>query len=434
MAKRIILIFLLALLPGLSWAQQGQSQDPVLVINDDGSNQSQADSSQAANAFQDPADSADAVASMQQQADTSDSVPDAIDLSGNSVAPAPAAVVAAKSLVPVRSAAKVYGPITKEDHIWSLAQKLRPTTAVTVQQMIIALQQANPQAFFGGNINGLRNGEMLRVPALSKIQAISPRLALTLVEKQNREWQQLKNPAPKKPIVKAVAKVAAPIVEPKPIAVKAALVVPAKISTLPTPNTENNVIIAKASNDAPTEMKTLQQQLLATQSDLTTYKQDSNKRLKTLEQQNALIASQMLVFNERLSGLKNEFNSKLAAINRNANWPTTWTDYLPRNKTAWWILLGAAFLIVWLWMPPAKKNQSTNKERQEPTVSGDADLKEEYDFMNTQEAIPAKLDLARAYINMDDFLSAQQVLKEVLKKGSDSERQQAQQMLGAIRT
>lgn len=41
------------------------------------------------------------------------------------------------------------------------------------------------------------------------------------------------------------------------------------------------------------------------------------------------------------------------------------------------------------------------------------ELEEEYDFMNTQEAWPVKLDLARAYMDMKDFENAKILLMEI---------------------
>lgn len=439
LAKRILLILSLSLvlLPGIGLAQQvGQEQEPVLIINDDASSQS--DPSQAVNAFQDPADAAAAIQSLQ-AGDPSDSQP--IDLSGNSSPP----VAATPTAVPARHTARVYGPITNEDHIWSLAQKLRPNTRVTLQQMVIALQRANPAAFSQANINGLKNGTMLRVPSPETIQAIPVKLAVDLVRQQNEQWQQLKKPhaktqpLPPKPLAKIAALVPAPVLQQVSQAnIAVALPMPDKNPSPAAVNTKTNIVMAKVSSNVPVEVKTLQQQLLATQSELLSYKQQNDAKVDTLEKQNALIASQMLLFNERLSTLKNDLTIKINAIDKNANLPASPFGYLPQSKVAWWILLGAVFLIVLLWMPSAKKEQQKNKERknkerQEPIVS-DPELGGEYDFMNSKEAIPAKLDLARAYINMDDFLSAQQVLKEVIKKGDQTERQQAEQLLGAIRT
>ena len=62
----------------------------------------------------------------------------------------------------------------------------------------------------------------------------------------------------------------------------------------------------------------------------------------------------------------------------------------------------------------------------------DEDLRDEYDFIGTA-VIPAKLDLARAYMDMDDCLAAQQVLTQVLQECQDeSYQRQAKHMLAQI--
>jgi len=56
----------------------------------------------------------------------------------------------------------------------------------------------------------------------------------------------------------------------------------------------------------------------------------------------------------------------------------------------------------------------------------------EYDFMNTDEALPAKLDLARAYIQMEDIASARSILQDVLEHGDEVQQQEAQSLLAQI--
>lgn len=50
-----------------------------------------------------------------------------------------------------------YGPVRANETAWSIAKKLR-TGGVSMEQMMIALLNANPQAFVDGNINRLRRG------------------------------------------------------------------------------------------------------------------------------------------------------------------------------------------------------------------------------------------------------------------------------------
>lgn len=60
------------------------------------------------------------------------------------------------------------------------------------------------------------------------------------------------------------------------------------------------------------------------------------------------------------------------------------------------------------------------------------DIKDEYDFMGSDEATPAKLDLARAYLAMEDYKAAKKVLDQVMKTGDDKQRTEARKMLSKI--
>lgn len=57
------------------------------------------------------------------------------------------------------------------------------------------------------------------------------------------------------------------------------------------------------------------------------------------------------------------------------------------------------------------------------------DVKSDYDYLSTKEAIPAKLDLARSYIVMEDFEAAKKVLEEVQKEGDDKQKALAADLL-----
>jgi pilus assembly protein FimV len=88
--------------------------------------------------------------------------------------PAPAAPLARADRVTVRAG----------DTLWEIAAANRPRPTITVDQMMIAIQRENPQAFIGGNINRLRQGATLAMPDEAKIAAVSPAAARAEVEVQ----------------------------------------------------------------------------------------------------------------------------------------------------------------------------------------------------------------------------------------------------------
>ena len=64
-----------------------------------------------------------------------------------------------------------YGPVSGDETLWRIATRLRPDGA-SMDQMLLALYQRNPQAF-AGSINGLLEGAMLEVPSAADIMSVS---------------------------------------------------------------------------------------------------------------------------------------------------------------------------------------------------------------------------------------------------------------------
>ena len=77
------------------------------------------------------------------------------------------------------------------DTLWSVASSMRPDSSVSVQQMMMALYRANPEAFMG-NINGLKRGQILTAPELDEINTLSKSSAVDAVREQNSLWSDVK--------------------------------------------------------------------------------------------------------------------------------------------------------------------------------------------------------------------------------------------------
>jgi pilus assembly protein FimV len=97
----------------------------------------------------------------------------------SSAAPAPRAPAAAQG--------GTYGPVQRAETLWAIADRLRPD-GVTINQMMIAMYEANPAAF-GGNINVLRAGATLRLPAEADFATLAVTAANAEVRRQTDEWQ-----------------------------------------------------------------------------------------------------------------------------------------------------------------------------------------------------------------------------------------------------
>ncbi|MBW4933325.1 FimV/HubP family polar landmark protein [Marinobacter sp. F4206] len=82
-----------------------------------------------------------------------------------------------------------FGPTGASDTLWTIASRVRPDDSVSTQQVMLAIQDLNPDAFIGGNINRLKRGEVLRVPTLDQVQSRTRAEATRVVSQQNSEFQ-----------------------------------------------------------------------------------------------------------------------------------------------------------------------------------------------------------------------------------------------------
>ncbi len=84
-----------------------------------------------------------------------------------------------------------YGPVAAGEALWGIANRTRPTAA-SVNQMMLALLQYNPEAFFDDNINNLKRGVVLRIPAEADVLALTRGEANAQVTAQNALWEQVR--------------------------------------------------------------------------------------------------------------------------------------------------------------------------------------------------------------------------------------------------
>ncbi len=78
--------------------------------------------------------------------------------------------------------------VTSSDTLWEIALRVRPGRDLSVQQTMLAIQRKNPDAFINGNINLLREGQVLRLPDRDEIRNLNPQNAVREVAQHNRDW------------------------------------------------------------------------------------------------------------------------------------------------------------------------------------------------------------------------------------------------------
>ncbi|WP_339806222.1 FimV/HubP family polar landmark protein [uncultured Marinobacter sp.] len=74
------------------------------------------------------------------------------------------------------------------DTLWGIAQSVRPESGLSVQQVMLALQDLNPDAFVDGNINRLRRGQVLRIPDADQVRQRTQAEAVREVAAQNQAF------------------------------------------------------------------------------------------------------------------------------------------------------------------------------------------------------------------------------------------------------
>jgi len=85
--------------------------------------------------------------------------------------------------------------VQRRETLWGIATRFRPDSRLTMNQTMLAIFEANPQAF-GGNINILRAGARLRIPSADDIFRIDRTYALNEARRQHAEWGGMPAPAP----------------------------------------------------------------------------------------------------------------------------------------------------------------------------------------------------------------------------------------------
>ncbi len=80
-----------------------------------------------------------------------------------------------------------YGPVRSSDTLWTIAESARPSSNVSVEQTMLAIQRLNPNAFINNNINLLKKGAVLRLPSEGEISELDFSQARNNVAVQNRQ-------------------------------------------------------------------------------------------------------------------------------------------------------------------------------------------------------------------------------------------------------
>lgn len=307
----------------------------------------------------------------------------------------------------------LYGPTLENEHLYRIALRVRPNRTFTVQQVMIALLNENPNAFAKSNINFLKSGYRLVIPDEAQIAKISPKIAWQQVDSQNKVWTQageiLANQSNIQPVQGQNEQLTTNEIRPFTAFFDIAS------------HRFNSEVEATMTSLGATNAD----QLAALMENTQRFEQQTNAELASLKQHNQALETKVAQLNEQLKTMSYHF-IQLSTYIRNQDTGGYGKAVLKNLKDYGWSLGGsllALALLLWTYARIGKNRNSSKQNQPEH---------DEYDFLQGKDSIPTKLDLARAYIDMGDDHAAQSTLRDVLQKGDENQQQIARDLMGKL--
>lgn len=301
-----------------------------------------------------------------------------------------------------------YGPTLENEHLYRIALHILPNSHFTVQQVMVALLHKNPKAFNKGNINGLKSGYRLEMPSMDEIAKTSPRVAANDVDRQNKIWAgkaeivAVKESAPQKTEEASFA-------QEFPHEATKLTNVPELAMT--------RFELAQAQENTSTPISWLN-----FMEETKNHEQETNKQISTLAQQTKNLESKISQLTEQLQAVTYHYIQLSALIKKQES--GSYSAILIKNFKEHGLTLGGSVLLlgtlIWFY-------RRVGKGKVIKTEQGS-----EYNFLEGQDSIPTKLDLARAYIDMGDSSSAHAALADVMLRGDETQKQTARDLLSKL--
>lgn len=201
-----------------------------------------------------------------------------------------------------------YGPVRKGETLTAIASQLKPE-GYNLEQMLVALYQANTQAFSGKNMHRLKTGQILRVPDEQKIASVSRAEASHELKAHTADWN-----AYRQKLATAVDEAPAPKGdEPKRMAEgKITSAVEDKAAPPPAPGkdvlkvTKGEAVGGKDAQALQSRIQSLQEESIAREKSL----KESNERIISLEKSVKEMQQLLELKNKNLSDLQKQAEAK----------------------------------------------------------------------------------------------------------------------------
>ncbi|MBT8061562.1 MAG: tetratricopeptide repeat protein [Xanthomonadales bacterium] len=414
------------------------------------------------------------------------SSPDAVPAS-RPQATVPSPVIQADDMLP-REDVGAYGPVQRGDTLWSIASRHVRGSEFSINQAMLAIQRLNPDAFGGNNINSLKTGVVLRMPADSEIGRMTQRQAMLEAMRQERNYASIRAGIPVEDVPPVLADLAPETAveasDPATPDLAAGESDESRLELVP-PSEGLGQSAGGLGADSATgaiSSEELSETLARTEEELANAQQENEylaQRIRELESQLAetggtvessdMAELESSLREDRLSG--DEQPEVLVRQPQKDPWY--------QGKLGWLIggLLLLVAVVVWLLrrigadsdaaVPDAESatvvkirseaeeilesldnDETVGEGEDHDTGSGQPEPGEEIETSEKNEAKPVagpaedsevieldtsdpetRLDLARAYLSMNDPESARQMLEEVLETGNEAQVREAQSMM-----
>jgi pilus assembly protein FimV len=191
------------------------------------------------------------------------------------------------------------------DTLSKIAKDLKPDN-ISLEQMLVGLFQANPEAFDGKNMNRLKVGQIIRAPSPESLQDISKQSARKEVRVQSKNWNAYKNK------LAGMVEESAPMEDAASTQTSSGKVMTAEDKAKPL-STEPKDVVKLSAGEKSVSDKALQDKIVALQEESTAKEnalREAQVRSHELEKQLEDMQKLLALKNDAMSKLQTEANEK----------------------------------------------------------------------------------------------------------------------------
>ena len=386
-----------------------------------------------------------------------------------SAASTPQAQEAPVAPAPSFDAGSAMAPVRRGQTLSQIAAPLAAQQGYSLDQAMVALLRANPEAFINGNINLLKQGAVLHLPQPAEVTQLQEAEAAALVRSQIAEWRQARRPIPQPAAVADTVQRPAST-SPAPQVAEARLeIAPPAASAATTPGTQSG-ISAGGEGDmlANEQLQQTREDLAARETELQELRAQVAELEKLKQQQEQLLAmkdSDLAAAQQRLAQSQGDGGVPVwmwAGLGLLLIGALAWGWSQRRKRLAPVVpsrapIFDSAALVAAMpnATPPAQDTEAREEadEATEPAPLPAVDVPARASKPVQAAAKPAwhsgdsaatvaplnpapagreRLELAVAYLDLGDVATARDLLNEVAVGGDDRARDEALQLLREI--